>query len=166
MVETVQLGKEDVFLVNYLAHKIWPHTFLEILSKDQIDYMLEWMYNLQTLEEEVQTGHLYYVVKENGIAKGFIGLEPNFPDADILRIHKLYLLPEAHGKGLGRVLLNRAIDVAFDLDLHTLHLNVNRFNGALDFYKHCGFKITGEEDIDIGKGYLMEDFIMELQLRK
>ncbi|MDB4515960.1 GNAT family N-acetyltransferase, partial [Crocinitomicaceae bacterium] len=95
----------------------------------------------------------------------FIGLEPNYPDADILRIHKLYILPESNGKGLGRVLLNKAIDVAFDLDLHTLHLNVNRFNDAVEFYKHCGFKIIGEEDIDIGKGYLMEDFIMTLKLK-
>ena len=161
----MQLGKEDVFLVNHLAHQIWPYTFRDILSKDQIDYMLEWMYNVQTLEEQVQTGYLYYLVKENGIAKGFVGLEPNFPDADMLRIHKLYVLPEAHGKGLGRVLLNKAIDVAFDLDLHTLHLNVNRFNDAVKFYEHCGFKIIGEEDIDIGKGYLMEDYIMELKVK-
>lgn len=165
MIETVQLGKEDIFLVNHLAHKIWPHTFRDILTKEQIEYMLDWMYNIQTLEEQVQIGHLYYVVKENGIAKGFVGLEPNHPDADILRIHKIYVLPENHGKGLGRALLNKAIDVAFDLDLHTLHLNVNRFNDAVEFYKHCGFKIVGEEDIDIGKGYLMEDFIMSLKLK-
>lgn len=166
MVETVQLRKEDVFLVNHLAHKIWPKAFKDILSNDQIDYMLDWMYNVQTLEEQVQTGFLYYVVKENGVARGFLGLEPNYPDADILRIHKLYVLPEDQGKGLGRVLLNQAIDVAFDLDLHTLHLNVNRFNKAVKFYEHCGFKITGEEDIDIGKEYLMEDYIMELPLKR
>ncbi len=165
MIETLQLGKEDIFLVNHLAHKIWPHSFRDILTKDQIDYMLDWMYNVPTLEEQVQIGHLFYVVKENGVVKGFIGLEPNYPDADILRIHKLYILPESNGKGLGRVLLNKAIDVAFDLDLHTLHLNVNRFNDAVEFYKHCGFKIIGEEDIDIGKGYLMEDFIMTLKLK-
>ncbi|GAB5418390.1 MAG: GNAT family N-acetyltransferase [Crocinitomicaceae bacterium] len=166
MIETVQLRKEDVFLVNHLAHQIWPESFKEILSREQIDYMLDWMYDVNTLEEQVQIGHLYYVVKENGIAKGFLGVEPNFPDADFLRIHKLYVLPDQHGKGLGRVLLNKAIDVAFDLDLHTVHLNVNRFNEAVKFYEHCGFKITGEEDIDIGKDYLMEDYIMELRLKK
>lgn len=166
MIETVQLHKEDVFMVNHLAYQIWPITFREILSKDQIDYMLDWMYDVNTLQEQVQTGYLYYLLKENGVAKGFLGVEPNFPDADYLRIHKLYVLPDQHGKGLGRTLLNQAIDVAFDLDLHTIHLNVNRFNKAVQFYEHCGFKITGEEDIYIGKDYLMEDYIMELQLRK
>ncbi len=165
MIETVQLGKEDVFLVNHLAHKIWPVAFKDILEKDQIDYMLDWMYNLKTLEEEVMTGILYYIVKENGVAKGFLGVEPNYPDADFLRVHKIYVLPEEHGKGLGRTLINKAIDLAFDLDLHTIHLNVNRFNKAIEFYKHCGFEITGEENIDIGKDYLMEDYIMELKLK-
>jgi len=165
MIETVQLGKEDIFLVNHLAHDIWPSAFKDILSKEQIAYMLDWMYDVNTLEEQVQIGHLYYLVKENGIAKGFLGVEPNYPDADYLRIHKLYVLPDQQGKGLGRVLLNQAIDVAFDLDLHTIHLNVNRFNEAVKFYEYCGFKITGEEDIDIGKDYLMEDYIMELTLK-
>lgn len=165
MIETVQLGKDDIFLVNHLAHKVWPVAFKDILEKDQIDYMLDWMYNIPTLEEQVMTGILYYIVKENGVAKGFLGVEPNYPDADFLRIHKLYMLPDVQGKGMGRVLLNKAIDVAFDLDLHTIHLNVNRFNKAVQFYEHCGFKITGEENIDIGKDYLMEDYIMELKLK-
>lgn len=164
MIEIVQLTKDDVLIVNQLAHDIWPHTFKDILTKDQIDYMLDWMYNVQTLEEQIQTGHLYYLLKEHGIAKGFIGLEPNYPDIDILRIHKLYVLPGSQGSGFGRELLTKAMDVAFDLDLHTLHLNVNRFNESVDFYKHTGFKVIGEVNNDIGKGYLMEDFIMELKL--
>ncbi|NRA10607.1 MAG: GNAT family N-acetyltransferase [Crocinitomicaceae bacterium] len=164
MIETVQLTRNDVFLVNQLAHDIWPDAFKDILTKDQIDYMLDWMYDVNTLEEQAQTGHLFYIVKEHGIAKGFVGVEPNYPDVGMLRIHKLYMLPECQGKGMGRVLLNKAIDVAFDLDLTSLHLNVNRFNKAVEFYKHCNFDIIGEEVIDIGKDYLMEDYIMELKL--
>ncbi|MBL4862306.1 MAG: GNAT family N-acetyltransferase [Crocinitomicaceae bacterium] len=164
MIEIVQLNKDDVFIVNHLAHDIWPIAFRDILTKDQIDYMLDWMYNVNTLQEQAQIGHLFYIIKEHGVAKGFVGLEPNFPDAEMLRIHKLYVLPECQNKGFGRLLLNKAIDIAFDIDLHTLHLNVNRFTKSVDFYRHCGFKVIGEEDIDIGRDYLMEDFIMELQL--
>jgi GNAT superfamily N-acetyltransferase len=164
MIEIVQLGKEEIFLVHKLAHDIWPKAFRNIISSDQINYMLDWMYDINTLEEQVQTGHLFYVVKEDGVAKGFIGLEPNCPDIEILRIHKFYVLPECQGKGMGRVLFNKAVDVAFDLDLSTLHLNVNRFNPSVEFYKHLGFKVVAEEDIDIGRDYFMEDYIMELNL--
>jgi ribosomal protein S18 acetylase RimI-like enzyme len=166
MVEINQLGTEDVFIVNHLAKEIWPSTFKEILTPEQITYMLDWMYDINTLQEQVQTGHLYYLIKSEGIALGFMGLEPNFPDAGFLRMHKIYVHPEAQGKGLGRALVNHAIDISFDLDLTSIHLNVNRFNKAVDFYKNLGFKVIGEEDIDIGKGFLMEDFIMELPLKQ
>ena len=106
-----------------------------------------------------------FTVEEFGRPKGFIGVEPNYPNSGYLRIHKFYVLPEQQGKGLGRVLFNQVVDTAFDVDCHKLHLNVNRFNKAVDFYKYLGFDVTGEENIDIGKDYLMEDFIMELELR-
>ncbi|MCH2231432.1 MAG: GNAT family N-acetyltransferase [Crocinitomicaceae bacterium] len=166
MKEIDQLGTDDVFIVNHLAKQIWPDTFKDILSKGQIDYMLDWMYNINTLQEQVQTGHLYYLIKSEGMPVGFMGLEPNFPDAGYLRMHKIYVLPEMQGKGIGRALLNHAIDLCFDLDLVSIHLNVNRFNKAVGFYKKTGFNLIGEENIDIGKGYLMEDFIFELPLIK
>ena len=42
-----------------------------------------------------------------------------------------------------------------------LTLNVNRFNKAIDFYLKNGFKIIKEENIEIGNGFLMEDYVME-----
>ena len=165
MTEIKQLHVEDVTIVHHLAHEIWPHTFKDILSKEQIEYMLEWMYSIPVLQEQAETGFLYYLVKDDGIAVGFIGLEPNYPDAGFLRIHKLYVKPKMHKTGIGRKMINHCIDIAFDLDMNVLHLNVNRYNDAVDFYKHVGFTIIKEEDIDIGKNFLMEDFVMELRLK-
>lgn len=160
MVEIKQLTKDEVVIVHHLAQDIWPVAFKEILSEDQIQYMLDWMYNVNTLTEQAQTGHIFYLVTHHGMPMGFIGLEPNYPEAGTLRIHKLYIKPESHGLGLGKALLNKSLEVANELDLATINLNVNRFNNAVDFYKHFGFQITKEEDIKIGKGYLMEDFVM------
>ena len=114
MIEVKQIFSEEVFIVNQLAHQIWPEAFKDILSKEQLDYMLDWMYNIQTLKEQVQSGQLFYLITENGQASGFIGLEPNYPDADILRNHKFYVLPEKQGRGLGRELFNQSMNVAFD----------------------------------------------------
>jgi len=159
-----QLRPVEMNIVHDLAHRIWPDTFKEILSQEQLEYMLDWMYDINTLQEQAQTGHLFFTVEEFGAPKGFIGLEPNFPEEGKLRIHKFYVLPDTQGKGFGRTLFNQVVDSAFDLECDTLHLNVNRFNEAWKFYEHLGFKITGEEDLNIGKGYLMEDFVMELDI--
>jgi hypothetical protein len=43
-------------------------------------------------------------------------------------------------------------------------LNVNRFNKAVQFYQYLEFTIIKEENIDIGDGYLMEDYVMEQKL--
>ena len=165
MIEIKQLNSDDIMIVNHLANEIWPSTFRDILSKEQISYMLDWMYSIETLQEQVQTGYLYYLATLDGVAVGFLGLEPNFPDQNQLRIHKIYVKPNVHKKGIGRALLNHSIDIAFDLDQTSLHLNVNKFNNAVGFYEHVGFKTIKEENIDIGKGYLMEDFVMELKLK-
>jgi ribosomal protein S18 acetylase RimI-like enzyme len=43
-------------------------------------------------------------------------------------------------------------------------LNVNRYNKARFFYEKLGFVIMKEEDIDIGSGYYMIDYVMEKKL--
>jgi ribosomal protein S18 acetylase RimI-like enzyme len=43
----------------------------------------------------------------------------------------------------------------------TLQLNVNRNNPAKIFYEKLGFAVLNEEDIDIGNGYFMNDYVMQ-----
>lgn len=160
MIRIEQLTRDDISIVSILAHEIWPVAFQEILEKDQIDYMLDWMYNPQTLTEQVQIGHLYYLATLDGVPVGFMGLEPNFPDVGTLRIHKLYVKPSVHGNGVGKELLMKSFKIAENLDFGSINVNVNRFNKAVDFYKYFGFEIIKEEDIKIGKGYFMEDYVM------
>lgn len=164
MLSIAQLTKDDIIIVHQLANRIWPDAFKDILKPDQIKYMLDWMYDVNTLIEQVQTGHLFYMITLDGVPKGFVGIEPNFPDAGTLRIHKLYVDSSDHGKGLGKALLNKTIEIGRDLDVATINLNVNRFNKAVDFYKSQGFQIIKEENIDIGRGYLMEDYVMVLEI--
>jgi ribosomal protein S18 acetylase RimI-like enzyme len=43
----------------------------------------------------------------------------------------------------------------------SLLLNVNRNNPTKGFYEKLGFTVIKEEDIDIGNGYFMNDYVME-----
>lgn len=160
MVHIKQLSKDEVFIINQLAKEIWPEAFKDILSAKQIEYMLDWMYDINTLEDQAKIGHLFFLVTLDGVPQGFLGLEPNYPDAGMLRIHKLYVKPDQHNTGLGKALLLKAEEIAHTLDFDSINLNVNRFNKAVGFYEHFGFETVKEEDIDIGRDYLMEDFVM------
>jgi ribosomal protein S18 acetylase RimI-like enzyme len=120
------------------------------------------MYNTDTLSKQIEEGHQFFVGEENGEAIGFMGIQTHYPDDHSTKIHKLYVLPEIHGKGIGKSMVHLAIQVAQSSNNDRLILNVNRFNKAVSFYKHIGFTILFEENIDIGNGFLMEDYVMEL----
>jgi GNAT superfamily N-acetyltransferase len=101
---------------------------------------------------------------EENICLGFTSCENNYQNNKVTRLHKVYILPEAQGKGIGKVLIEKVIAIAKENQSEVISLNVNKFNNAVTFYKKNGFEIASEEDLDIGNGYLMEDYKMELKI--
>jgi len=156
--------KSQLHIVRDLAYKIWPVAYGEILSEAQLDYMLENFYALPALEEQMNNHHVFLLAEENGIFYGFAAYEVNCMDTAKTKLHKIYVLPETQGKGLGKLLLSEVEKAALNAENSHLFLNVNRYNSAQEFYKRLGFEIVHEEDIEIGQGYLMEDFVMEKPL--
>jgi GNAT superfamily N-acetyltransferase len=156
------IDSSEVSVIQHLAHRIWPDTFGDILSKEQITYMLNWMYSLETLSKQLSEGHYFFLYEENGVPLGFVGIE--LFDDHRVKIHKLYVLPDTQGKGIGKQFIDFVKTWAKDHGAHAVFLNVNRFNKAVDFYKHLGMTIIKTEDIEIGNGYLMEDYVMELNI--
>jgi diamine N-acetyltransferase len=160
-----QLAKEELNKVQSIAHRTWPSTFANILSPEQIDYMLNWMYSLYMLESQLEKGHTFLLAEENGEELGFAGFELNNSQESKAKLHKIYLLPTAQGKGVGKGLILEVADRARKVDQKSLFLNVNKYNqNAIDFYLKMGFQEIYKEVIDIGNGYVMDDVVMELTL--
>lgn len=155
---------QDFEAIRDLAYAIWPVTYGPILSKTQVDFMLDSFYSNATLAQSVENGHRYLLVIEDGKALGFVGYEHRYKGHPVTRIHKIYVLPQTQGMGIGKMLVKHIESLARQNGSSVLSLNVNRFNKALGFYQKIGFEITGEEDIAIGHGYLMEDYNMEKPL--
>jgi len=156
---------DDIATIQVIAKKTWPVAYREILSKEQLNYMLDKMYSNETLKEDfINEGHHFILAKEKDSCLGFASFEHNYLNKEVTRIHKLYILPQVQGNGIGKLLVDAVIQFAQEKHSTLLSLNVNRFNEAVAFYKKNGFDIIGEEDIEIGNGYLMEDFIMEKKI--
>lgn len=158
MKEITRITAADLKTVREIAYKTWPSAYGEILSKEQIQYMLDRFYNDNHLLNRMDTGSEFYVITLKGQASGFIELKTH-PD-NRLKIEKIYILPDQQGHQLGQLLITFATQKAAEYNTSSLFLNVNRYNKAIRFYEKQGFSIAGEEDIDIGSGYLMEDYIM------
>ena len=165
MVQLRSLILQELALVQSIARRTWPSTFATILSPEQIEYMLNWMYDLAQLEGQLRQGHIFLVAAEEATELGFAGFELNYAEGPTAKLHKLYLLPEAQGKGLGKTLLLEVAKRARAAGQKMLQLNVNKYNRqAIDFYLAMGFVTIRQEVNDIGQGYVMDDDVMELTL--
>jgi ribosomal protein S18 acetylase RimI-like enzyme len=151
----------DISIIREIAQITWPVAFGEILSKEQLAYMMEMMYSQQVLENQLLHGHEFYLFLEEERVLGFMGIEKNYKNQNQLKIHKLYILPAEQGKKIGEKLILFAENICLEEQIQKLTLNVNRYNKALHFYEKLGFENVKSEDIEIGNGYLMEDFVME-----
>lgn len=154
----------ELAIIQGLIQRIWKPTYGNILSDAQMDYMLDRMYDTATLSRQMEEGHTFLILSEDTAPVGFAGYQCDYPGAGVCKLHKIYLLPETQGRGLGKMLVHAVAERAVAAGQHSLLLNVNRYNKARHFYERLGFKLVAEEDIDIGSGYFMNDYLMKLDL--
>lgn len=165
-------GPDDVDVVRRLAQEIWHRHYPGIITVEQIDYMLDRGYSREALLAFVGGGDPGTARDERGIALarigetavGFVAWYPAGGD-DAMKLERLYVLPEQHGKGVGRALIEHVAGRARAAGCASLTLNVNRGNtGSIRAYERCGFVIAGSGDFPIGGGFVMEDFVMRRDL--
>ena len=157
----------DCGLIHKLAWQIFPETYKEILSKEQIEYMMEWMYSLESIRQQMEEeGHVYLIACEECEAAGYVSVQQQ--GKDLFHLQKIYVLPYYQGAHCGSFLFSEA--VKYIRDVHPapciMELNVNRNNKAVGFYEHMGMKKSREGDFPIGNGYYMNDNIMQLKIEE
>ncbi len=157
---------DDIPLIRSLADVVFRDTYRAILSPDQMEYMMDWMYSESSLEDQMcRLGHRYLLAGDRGYAsfrkEGLTG-----DGRDLFHLEKIYILPSEKGKGLGRRLFEAVADCIRSIspDHPRMELNVNRNNPSLGFYEHLGMRKVRSGDFPIGHGFYMNDYIMGIDL--
>jgi GNAT superfamily N-acetyltransferase len=170
----IRAGITDRDFIRSVSERTWPSTYGHIISQEQIDFMLDWMYSDTSLEKQMNTGCEFYIAsKKNDDGDldpvGFCSVSPEDKKAEVgnnakaHKLNKLYVLPAAQGTGAGKALLNKAIEVAKAAGSSSLFLQVNKQNTAYTFYLKKGFVKESDFKFDIGNGFYMDDYVMRLQ---
>ena len=155
----------DLPAIAALAEIIWREHYPEIISREQIEYMLGRMYSLNTMQQEVASGAIDYVRLLVGTRLvGFAAFGPT-ETPGVFKLHKCYLLPEFHGRGYGSLLLKHCARAASKHGARRIILAVNKQNTkAIAAYQRNGFSVAQAVVTDFGAGFVMDDYIMLKEL--
>ena len=164
--EITKVGIESIAIIQHIAKITWAIAYKEIISNDQLDYMLDKMYSTESLQNQIQVqGHQFILANFENNPVGFAAYhtKSSIPEK-MIKLHKIYVDPSQQSKGVGKSMLQFIINEISKEGVKYLELNVNRENKAIAFYKKLGFTIIAEEDIPIGNGFFMNDYVMQISL--
>ncbi|WP_411273888.1 GNAT family N-acetyltransferase [Daejeonella sp.] len=157
--EIIEATEGDIPVIHELAEKIWWPTYRPILSEEQISFMLKNMYSESALKKQLNAGVKFLLVKRESENVAFAGYSLEYSPYSSLKIHKIYVLPMEQGKGTGKALIDYISQLARDVNIKELELNVNRANPALQFYQKIGFEIKETVDIPYHQ-FVLNDYVM------
>jgi len=150
----------DIATIREIANITWPVAYGSYISQAQLDYMLDMMYSDNSLLEQMNKGHQFYIAEHQNTPIGFASVSKEEENA--CKLNKLYVLPTAQKTGAGKALLHKTIEYAIGYAANCLYLQVNKQNNAQHFYSKHGFTVRESSILEIGNGYIMDDYIMEL----
>ena len=153
----------ELDLVASLAREIWYEYYVPLIGKAQVDYMVERFQTSSAMAAQMREGYEYFLVRRDARPIGYCAVQAQ-PAERTLFLSKFYLLRDARGAGTGREFLAFIVELARARGLVSIWLTVNKGNPSVRAYERMGFRITADLRMDIGQGFVMDDYRMEKAL--
>lgn len=155
-----RVEQKDVPVLAALASEIWHQHFTPIIGLEQVEYMLDWFQDEEAMTRQLEEGMIYHMAYAGDEPIGYCACKY---DGDRLFLSKLYVKIDFRGKGVGRKLFDKVC--SFGEGKRAVYLTVNKHNDdTIAIYKKMGFSVIDAVVSDIGNGFVMDDYIMELPL--
>ncbi len=159
MIEFVKASSERHFkIIETLGDIIWHEHYTPIIGKDQIDYMLSKFQSKEAIAHQILDDYEYYMLQFKDENIGYLSIKK---EDDNLFISKLYILKSYRGKSFGKQAMSFIENKARELNCESISLTVNKNNSdSINTYEKLGFKNLGAIIMDIGNGFVMDDYRM------
>jgi len=158
-------SKKDIAESARLALEIWNEHYTKIIGQAQVDYMIKNFQSTRTIAAQIASGYNYYLILHKGEAVGYLAVVPNSTKSSC-QLSKLYLRKSLRGHGLGKESISFVEELCRKAKIGMLWLTVNKYNSeSIAWYERLGFTRAGEIVMDIGEGYIMDDFRFEKAIR-
>lgn len=162
-IEIRPVTAEEVPAISALAREIWQATYPGIITQEQIDFMLEQRYGHERLHDDLEDPEKWLdQAFHNGRRVGFAFSEIYKGE---FKLDKLYIHPDVQRQGVGGELIGHVAARAKAMGYACVILAVNKRNEkAIGSYKKYGFVVRESIVDDIGRGFVMDDYVMEKKL--
>jgi len=146
-------------IIEALAREIWTKHYTSIIGCEQVEYMLNKFQSLQAIESQIDDGYEYFLIESEGSNIGYLSVRQ---EKQALFLSKIYLQISSRGQGFGKVALLFVENHARSYGLEKIRLTVNKNNtDSIKAYMNFGFVQSESVIIDIGGGYVMDDYVLE-----
>lgn len=157
---------EDLHTLQEISYETFNDTFKDQNSPENMIAYLERAFNLKQLEKELfnLSSQFFFVYFNNDLA-GYLKVNTNDAQSEemgdeSLEIERIYIKNQFQKHGLGKYLLNKALEIAMERKKKKIWLGVWEKNeNAIAFYKKMGFVQTGAHSFYMGDEE-QTDFIM------
>lgn len=154
----------DIDRLTDMANKIWNEYFPPLIGQTQVDYMLEKFQSAESIHQQLDKGWQYFFITEDNLPVGYIGMFQNRRNR-VVELSKFYLQADSRRKAIGRLALTALIKNEIQPEMEKIVLRVNKGNSiAIAAYQKFGFVKSHEAVVDIGNGFVMDDYIFEKTL--
>ncbi|MBM0103488.1 GNAT family N-acetyltransferase [Steroidobacter sp. S1-65] len=163
---------EQLATVAALAHAIWYEFYVPLIGRAQVDYMVARFQSAPAMQAQIEQGYEYFLVRREdaraldtgfGADIGYCAVQEQ--PGRVMFLSKFYLHHAARGSGTGRRCMEFIEGLARRRGLSLLWLTVNKGNPSVQAYQRLGFRIAAELVMDIGGGFVMDDYRMEKALQ-
>lgn len=155
---------EQIVGLSQIADEIWHEYWPALIGEAQTDYMVEKFQSEEAIRRDMAENNYEYWILLDGDTEEVVGYTGGHEEPETNRyfISKIYLFESQRGKGYARQVVDFYNDLCLERNLHAMYLTVNKGNElGVRAYKGTDFEIIDAVETDIGKGFIMDDFIME-----
>lgn len=153
----------QVVEVARMAHQVWNEHYVPLIGQAQVDYMVAKFQSPEAMQSQIDSGYEYFQIQQSGLGIGYAAIRHDAPDARVF-ISKLYVLAAHRKSGAGRQTLGLLERMGRERGAAHLWLTVNKGNPSVRAYERLGFRIVDAMVVDIGGGYVMDDYKMEKEV--
>ncbi len=169
MVQIRKANFSDAELIADLSRETFYDTFAEFNTQEDMDKFLTEQFSKEYLMEQVaDQGNIFLLAYADEQPAGYVFMKESSHEAlatkNVIEISRLYARTSFIGKGIGKALMNAAIDKAQQLQKDSIWLGVWEHNHrAIDFYKKQGFEKFSEHDFILGND-IQRDWVMKKEI--